>query len=71
VLTLAVKGSVISGIVFWTHRMPEFKKHRLPLIGSRCNIRWLIGRRTKPTFCVFFEFSVVVMEKGCDVRREG
>jgi hypothetical protein len=35
------------------------------------DIRWLIGRRTKPTFCVFAVFSVAVMEKCCDARREG
>jgi nitrate reductase NapE component len=38
----------------------------LPLTGSRWDIRWLIGRRTKPTFCVFPVFSVAVMEKCCD-----
>jgi hypothetical protein len=35
-------------------RVPVFQRHRLPLTGSRWEIRWLIGRRTKPTFCVFF-----------------
>jgi hypothetical protein len=37
-----------------------FQRHRLPLTGSRCDIRWLIGRRTKPTFCVFPVFSKAV-----------
>jgi uncharacterized membrane protein len=53
VVTLAVKGNTISGRVFRRQRVPEFKGHRLPLTGSRWDIRWLIGRRTKPTFCVF------------------
>jgi hypothetical protein len=30
-VTLAVKGNTISGRVFWRHRVPEFKGHRLPL----------------------------------------
>jgi hypothetical protein len=43
-----------------------FKRPRLPLTGSRWDIKWLIGRRMKPTFCVFHVFSVAVMEKCCD-----
>jgi hypothetical protein len=43
----------------------------MPLTGSRWDIRWLIGRRTKPTFCVFPVFSVAVMEKCCDACRDG
>jgi hypothetical protein len=43
-----------------------FQRHRLPLTGSRWDIRWLIGRRTKPTFCVFPVFSMAVMEKCFD-----
>jgi hypothetical protein len=66
-----VKGNTISGRVFRRHGVPEFERHRLPLTGSRWVIRWLIGRRTKPTFCVIFVFSVAVMEKCCDARREG
>jgi hypothetical protein len=31
VVTLAVKGSTISGRVFWRHRVPQFKGHRMPL----------------------------------------
>jgi hypothetical protein len=34
-------------------------------------IQRLIGRRTKPTFCVFPVFSVAVMEKCCDACRDG
>jgi hypothetical protein len=34
----------------------------LPLTESRSDIRWLIGGRTKPTFCVFSVLNVAVME---------
>jgi hypothetical protein len=70
-VTLAVTGNTISGRVFRRQRVPEFQRHRLPLTGSRWDIRWLIGRRTKPTFCVFPVFSVAVMEKCCDACRDG
>jgi hypothetical protein len=70
VVTLAVTGNTIYGRLFFFQRVPEFERHRLPLTGSRWDIRWLIGRRTKPTFCVFPVFSVAVMEKCCDARRE-
>jgi hypothetical protein len=52
-VTLVVTGNTISGRVFRRQRVPEFERHRLPLTGSRWDKRWLIGRRTKPTFCVF------------------
>jgi hypothetical protein len=71
VVTLAVTKNTISGRVFRPQRVPEFHWHRLPLTGSRWDIRWLIGRRTKPTFCVFPVFSVAVMEKCCDACRDG
>jgi hypothetical protein len=71
VVTLAVKGNTISGRFFGSQRVPEFKRHRLPLTGSRWDIRWLIGRRTKPTFCVFSVLSVAVMEKCCDACGYG
>jgi hypothetical protein len=71
VVTLAVKGNTNSGRSFLFQRVPEFERHRLPLTGSRWDIRWLIGRRTKPTFCVFPVLSVAVMEKCCDACREG
>jgi hypothetical protein len=32
------------------------------LTESRSDIRWLIGRRTKPTFCVFSALNLAVME---------
>jgi hypothetical protein len=43
-----------------------FQVHRVPLTGSRYDVRWLIGRRTNPTFCVFPVFSKAVLEKCCD-----
>jgi hypothetical protein len=62
-VTLAVTDNTISGLLSWRQRVPEIERHRLPLTGSRWDIRWLIGRRTKPIFCVFPVFSVAVMEK--------
>jgi hypothetical protein len=70
-VTLAVTGNTISGRGFLFQRVPEFERHRQPLTGSRWDIRWLIGRRTKPTFCVFSVLNVAVMEKCCDASREG
>jgi hypothetical protein len=61
-VTLVVTGNTISGRIFLHQRVPEFERHRLPLTESRCYIRWLIGRRTKPTFCVFSVLNVAVME---------
>jgi hypothetical protein len=52
-VTVAVKSNTISGRVFRRQGLPEFKRHRLPLTGSRWDKRWLIGRRTKPTFSIF------------------
>jgi hypothetical protein len=65
-VTLAVKGNTINGRIFLFQRVPEFEGHRMPLTGSRWDIRWLIGRRTKPTFCLSSLLSVAVMEKCCD-----
>jgi hypothetical protein len=48
-----------------------FQWHRLPLTGSRWDIRWLSSRGTKPTFCVFPVFSVAVLEKCCDACGDG
>jgi hypothetical protein len=71
VVTVAVKRNTTSRRVFRRQGVLEFKRHRFPLTGSRWDKRWLIGRRTKPTFCEFPVFSVAVMEKCCDARREG
>jgi hypothetical protein len=70
-VTLAVTRITISGRVFRRQRVPVFQRHRLTLTGSRWDIRWLIGRRTKPTLCVFPVFSVAVMEKSCDACGDG
>jgi hypothetical protein len=56
-VTLVVMGNTTSGKVFRRQRVPVFYRHRIPLIGSRWDIRWLIGRRTKPTFYGFPVFS--------------
>jgi hypothetical protein len=65
-VTLAVTESSTSVHIFRRHWVKVFHGHRLPLTGSRWEIRWLIGRRTKPTLCVFFcvfpVFSVAVMQ---------
>jgi hypothetical protein len=58
-----VKGNTNSGLVYRRQRVREYRMHRLPLTGSRWDIRWMIGRRSKPTFCVFFVFREAVMEK--------
>jgi hypothetical protein len=71
VLTLAVTGNTNTGRVFRRQRVLEIQRHRMPLIGSRWDIRWLNGRRTKPTFCVFCVFNEAVMEKCCDALRDG
>jgi hypothetical protein len=70
-VTLAVTGSSISSHVFRRCRMTVFQMHRLPLTGSRWNIRWVSGRGRTPTVCVFRVFSVAVMEKCCDASGDG
>jgi hypothetical protein len=70
-VTLAVKAITITGRFFLFQRVQEFMEHRIPVTGSRRDIRWLIGRRTKPTFCIIPVFSVAVMEKCCDACRDG
>jgi hypothetical protein len=65
-VTLVITLITISGRVSQHLRLPVFQWHRLPLTASRWDIRWLIGRRTKPTFCVSSLLNVAVMEKCCD-----
>jgi hypothetical protein len=69
-VTLAVTESTTSVHVFRRQRVQVFHGHRLPLTGSRWEIRWLIGRRTKLTLCVFFcvlpSLCMAVMAKCCD-----
>jgi nitrate reductase NapE component len=71
VVTLAVTGNTSSGRVVRRQRMLVSREHRLPLTGSRWDIRWLSGRGKTPTFCVFPVFSVAVMEKCCDACGDG
>jgi hypothetical protein len=40
VLRLAVRGNGISGRVVRRQRVPVFERHRLPSLGSRCDVRW-------------------------------
>jgi hypothetical protein len=70
-VTLAVTGNNIASQVFRLCGVPVFQRHRLPLTGSRWELRWLSSRRTKATFCVFRVFSVAVMEKCCDACGDG
>jgi hypothetical protein len=57
-VTLVVAGNTISGRVFRRQSVRVFHGQRLPLTGCRWDIRWLIGRRTKPTLYGFPVFSV-------------
>jgi hypothetical protein len=66
VVTLVFTVITFSGWVFQNLRLPVFQWHRPSLTASRWDIRWLIGCRTKPTFCVFSVLNVAVMEKCCD-----
>jgi hypothetical protein len=52
-VSLVLTENTDSGRVFQRQKVQQFERHRLPLTGSRWNIRLLIGRRTKPTFSVF------------------
>jgi hypothetical protein len=64
-------GNAISGRLLRRHRVPDFQRHRMQLTGSRLDLQWLIGRRTRPTACVFPVFSVTAMEKSCDAGGDG
>jgi hypothetical protein len=66
IVTLVITVTTISGRLFQHPRLPVFQWRRASLTASRWDIRRLIGRRTKPTFCVFSVLNVAVMEKCCD-----
>jgi hypothetical protein len=70
VVTFAVTRNTSSGRLFGV-KIRCLSEHRLPLTGSRWDIRWLSGRGKTPTFCVFPVFSVAVMEKCCDACGDG
>jgi hypothetical protein len=66
VVTLAVTRNTNSGRVFRRYRVTLYRWHRLPLTGSRWDIRWVSGREMTPTFFVFPVFSVSGREKCYD-----
>jgi hypothetical protein len=71
VVTLAVTGNTISGRVFRRCRVRMYQGHRVPLTGSRRDIR-LVSYSGKTRLSVFFlVFSVAVMEKCCDACGDG
>jgi hypothetical protein len=53
VVTLAVTGNTISGRVFRILQGDGVQGHRVPLTGSRCDIRLVSYSGKTPTFCVF------------------
>jgi hypothetical protein len=64
-VTLVVTGNTISGRI--SRRMKvTVSVCRLPLTGSRRDLRWLSGRVETPTFCVLPVFNGAVTEKCCD-----
>jgi hypothetical protein len=70
-VTLVITVISTYGRIFQQLRLPVLYWHRPSLTASRWDIRWLIGRRTKPTFCVFSVLNVEVMEKCCDACGYG
>jgi hypothetical protein len=70
-VTLATTVRTISDRVFRRNRVSDFPGHRLPLTGSRWDIRLRIDRRTKPTLCVLPVRCVAAMEKSCDPCGDG
>jgi hypothetical protein len=67
VVTLAETGNTISGRRFRRFGVSVCQRQRLPLTGSRPDIRLLSYSGKTPTFCVTPVFSVAVTEKCCDV----
>ena len=70
-MTLAMTVDTNFGEVVRRQRVPVFEEHRLPLTGSRWDIRWVSGGGKTVSFCVFRVFSVAVMEKCCDACGDG
>jgi hypothetical protein len=71
VVTLAVTRNTNSCRVIRRYRVTVFKWQRLPMTGSRWNIRWVSGREMTPTFFVFPLFSVTGREKCYDACGDG
>jgi hypothetical protein len=53
VVTLAVTGNTISSRDLRRDRVTVFQRHRVPLTGSRRDIRLVSYSGKTPTFCVF------------------
>jgi hypothetical protein len=70
-VTRAVTENTLFGLVFRSHRLQVFPRHRLPLTTRREEIRWVSGREKTPTFCVFPVFSEAVMQKCCQACGDG
>jgi hypothetical protein len=70
-VTRAVTWNTISGRDFRRCRLAVCHWHRMPLTGSRCDIRVKSYCGMTPTFCVFPVSSVAVMEKCCDACGDG
>jgi hypothetical protein len=70
-VTLAVTENTICGRRFRRFGVTVCQRHRLPLTGSRPDLRLVIYSIKSPTFCAFPVFSVAVMEKCCDACGEG
>jgi hypothetical protein len=66
-------GNTISGREFRRCRVAVSQRHRLPLTGSRWDIRWVSCMGKTPTFCLVpvFRKHIVVMEKCCDACGVG
>jgi hypothetical protein len=65
-VTLAVTRNVTSSRAVCRQKVAVYQYHRMPLAGSRWDIRCVCGGGKTPTFCVFPVFSVAVMKKCCD-----
>jgi hypothetical protein len=70
-VTLAVTGNNLYGRVFRRYRVTVFQRHRMPLTGSRWDLRLVSNGGKTPIFCVFRVLSVADMEKCCDACGDG
>jgi hypothetical protein len=66
-VTLAVKRNTISGRRFRRLEVTVFQRQRLPMTGSRTDLRLVSYSGKTPTFWAFPVFSLAVIEKCCDV----
>jgi hypothetical protein len=70
-VTRAVIWHSNSGRVFRRCRLAVYQWHRMPLTGTRRDIRVKSYCGKTPTVCVIPVFSVAVMEKCCDACGYG